>query len=110
MLEIDSVCDFLHTRVTRMAANSGFYYVDNPSEGRNWSKVFNLHTNPDDTMLPLAKLNSFLLQLSDDLAKLAEENKALASLNIEGPVQEAQFCFMNRSYHTHCVWRIALSF
>ena len=114
MLEIDHVTDYLDMRVTKMTTDLGFRYTaigdTSPHVSHGLTKYFNLHTNIDDTMFPLTKINSFLLQLHDALANESTNTKSLQNLSIEGPSAVSQTCFINRQLHTHYVWTIALAY
>lgn len=109
MVDINDTSDAIHLGVIKILDELNYQFVDE-SNTNNTNKVFcfSLHSNEHE-VFPNSKLNSFLMQIKDNLNAYTTLRQ-VTCLEINGPIVIQQTCFLNKTYHPHYLWDITIAF
>jgi hypothetical protein len=106
MIDIDNLTEFLFERTTTILDKSGFYFVDDDINTTVITKTFTLHDTKDQ-QIPLCKVTSWLTQYHQFI-NVKNFKRKLTQLQVEGPLDVTETCFLNKTPHTHQIWNIYL--
>ena len=110
MIDIDNITDFLFERTTAILDKAGFYFVDDDDDDaaidiiKTFTLHNNIHNNINHQQIPLCKVTSFLFQNTTNL-----KQRKLIQVQVEGPYEVMDTCFLNKTPHQHQVWYIIIT-
>jgi len=109
MIDIDSIADLIYEHATTILDKAGFYFVSNDDTSTSEIvKQFTLHDTTHD-VIPLCKVTSFISQFNHFISQAKKLPRTLTKLEVQGPHEVTETCFLNKKPHLHHVWYLIMT-